>query len=352
MSPEQIGASHLERRWPAEWEPHAGTWLAWPHAPLTWPGHLEDARREYAEIVRALQGRETVRLLVGDEALEASARRSLAARGVDPERGIEYLRIPTDDSWLRDTGPIVIEERGADGSTARRAIAFGFNAWGGKYPPWDRDVHVAAKAAHAAGLPVASAGFVLEGGSIDGNGRGCVLTTESCLLNPNREAGRTREGMESRLARWLGTRQVLWLGDGIAGDDTDGHVDDIARFVDAGTVVAAVCDDPSDPNEKPLAENLVRLRHMRDQDGKPLSLATLPMPPAHRIGGHLCPASYANFYLANGVAIVPLFGAPSDTRALAVLRELLPGREVVGIRSDHLVLGLGSVHCLSQQEPA
>ena len=346
-----MAKEEMERRWPAEWEPHAGTWLAWPHAPATWPGHLEDARREYAEIIRALQGREPVRLLVGDDALEDSSRRTLRARGVDPERGIEYLRIPTDDSWLRDTGPIVIEERGADGTRTRRAVAFGLNAWGGKYPPWDRDLHVASKAAHASGLPVLSAGFVLEGGSIDGNGRGCVLTTESCLLNPNREAGRTREAMETRLARWLGARQVLWLGDGIAGDDTDGHIDDIARFVDAGTVVAAVCDDPSDPNEKPLAENLVRLRHMRDQDGKPLSLATLPMPPTHRIDGQVCPASYANFYLANGVAIVPLFGAPSDTRALAVLRELLPDREVVGIRSDHLVLGLGSVHCLSQQEP-
>ena len=341
-----------ERRWPAEWEPHAGTWLAWPHAPATWPGHLEDARREYVEIVRGLQGREAVRLLVADAAMEDSARKALAARGVEPDRGIEYLRIPTNDSWLRDTGPIVIEERGADRRGARRAVAFGFNAWGGKYPPWDRDLHVAARAARAAGLSVSSPGFVLEGGSIDGNGRGCILTTESCLLNPNREAGRTREAMETRLARWLGAREVLWLGDGIAGDDTDGHVDDIARFVDAGTIVAAVSDDPSDPNEKPLAENLVRLRHMRDQDGKPLSLATLPMPPTHRIDGQLCPASYANFYLANGVALVPLFGVPADTRALAVLRELLTGREVVGIPCSHLVLGLGAIHCLSQQEPA
>lgn len=342
----------VARRWPAEWEPHTATWLAWPHAPATWPGHLEDARREYVEIVRALQGRERVRLLVANAAMEDAARRALAARGVEPERGIEFLHIPTNDSWLRDTGPIVIEERGADGRSARRAVSFGFNAWGGKYPPWDRDTKVASRAARAAGLSVASAGFVLEGGSIDGNGRGCVLTTEACLLNPNREAGRTREAMETRLARWLGARQVLWLGDGIEGDDTDGHVDDIARFVDAGTVVASVSDDPSDPNEKTLADNLVRLRHMRDQDGKPLALATLPMPPAHRIDGQLCPASYANFYLANGVALVPTFGVPADTRALAVLRELLPGREIVGVRCSYLVLGLGAIHCLSQQEPA
>src|SRR5262245_20132266 len=210
------------RRWPAEWERHAATWLAWPHAPATWPGHLEEARREYVEIVRALQGRETVRLLVGDDALEASARKTLAAHGVDPERGIEYLRIATNDSWLRDTGPIVVEERGADGVAARRALAFGFNAWGGKYPPWDRDVEVATQAARAAGLPVERADFVLEGGSIDGNGRGCILTTEACLLEPNREAGRTREAMDARLARWLGARAVIWHGDGIEGDDTDG----------------------------------------------------------------------------------------------------------------------------------
>jgi agmatine deiminase len=338
------------RRWPAEWEPHAATWLAWPHAPLTWPGHLEEARRDYVEIVRALQGRETVRLLVGDDALEASARRTLTAHGVDPERGIEYLRIPTNDSWLRDTGPIVVEERDAGGRMQRHAVAFGFNAWGGKYPPWDRDVQVGERAARAAGMPVTRADFVLEGGSIDGNGRGCILTTESCLLNPNREAGRTREQMEARLARWLGARQVLWLGDGIEADDTDGHIDDIARFVDAGTVVAAVS-DAGDANAAPLAENLRRLRAARDQDGKPLSVVPLPMPPAHRIDDQLCPASYANFYLANGAALVPVFDAPSDARALAVLRELLPGREIVPIPSRYLVLGLGSVHCLSQQAP-
>jgi agmatine deiminase len=338
------------RRWPAEWEPHAATWLCWPHNPNSWPGHLPAAQREYVEIVRALQGREAIRLLVADAAFEESVRGTLRERGVDPERGIEYLRVPTNDSWLRDSGPIVVEERAADGRFARRAIAFDFNAWGGKYPPWDLDAQVSGLLAERAGLPLARADFVLEGGSIEGNGRGCVLTTEACLLNPNREPGRTRERMEARLAHWLGARSVLWLGDGIEGDDTDGHVDDIARFVDAGTVVAVESDDPADA--APLAANLARLRGMRDPDGKPLALATLPMPPPHFIDGQRCPASYANFYLANGIALVPVFGAPSDARALAVLRELLPGRDVVGIRSDHLVLGLGAVHCLSQQEPA
>jgi agmatine deiminase len=340
----------VTRRWPAEWEPHAAIWLCWPHNPNSWPGHLAEAQREYVEIVRALQGREPIRLLVADDAVEASVRRTLTSLGVDAERGIEYLRVPTNDSWLRDTGPIVVEETAGDGRRAQRAIAFGFNAWGGKYPPWDLDTRVAEQLAHAAELPVTHADFVLEGGSIEGNGRGCVLTTEACLLNPNREPGRTRESMEERLAEWLGASQVLWLGDGIEGDDTDGHVDDIARFVDASTVVAVTSEDPHD--SAPLAANLKRLRGMRDQDGKPLTVVTLPMPPAHRIDGQRCPASYANFYLANGAALVPIFGAPSDARALDSLRELLPGREIIGIRSSHLVLGLGAIHCLSQQLPA
>jgi agmatine deiminase len=338
---------HERLRWPAEWEPHESTWLAWPHNPDTWPGRLAAAQREFAGIARALQAREEVRLLVRDAAMEEEACRSLAAQGVEPGRGLRFVHVPTNDAWARDTAPIFV--RAADG--ALRLLDFGFNAWGGKYPPWDRDVEVAPRLARAAGLPVARADFVLEGGSIEGNGRGCVLTTESCLLNPNREPGRTREAMEARLAAWLGARQVLWLGDGIEGDDTDGHVDDIARFVDAGTVVAAVA-DPSDADAAPLAENLRRLRGMRDQDGKPLAVVPLPMPPPHHVDGQRCPASYANFYLANGVALVPVFGAPSDARALDVLRELLPGREVVGIPSRFLVLGLGSVHCLSQQEPA
>jgi agmatine deiminase len=179
-----------------------------------------------------------------------------------------------------------------------------------------------------------------------------VLTTESCLLNPNREPGRTRERMEERLATWLGATHVLWLEDGIAGDDTDGHVDDIARFVDASTVVAVVEEDPSDANHAPLAANLRRLRAMRDQDGKPLAVVPLPMPPEHAVAGQRCPASYANFLLANGCALVPTFGAPQDARALAILRELLPGRDVIEVPCGDLVYGLGAIHCLSQQEPA
>jgi agmatine deiminase len=328
-------------RWPAEWEPHRATWLAWPHAPGTWPGHLAEARAEYAGIVRALQGREAVELLVADSAMEEAARKQLAAAGVDPDRGLRFHHVPTNDSWLRDSGPIFVE----DDDEMRCALAFSFNAWGGKYPPWDLDDRVGAVIADRAGVACEELTFVLEGGSIDGDGAGTILTTESCLLNPNREtAPRTREQMERRLARWLGARRVVWLGEGIAADDTDGHIDDCARFVAPGVVVAACAD--AGPDQAILAENRRRLASAG------LEVHDLPMPPPHRVGGEVCPASYANFYLANGAALVPTFGAGSDARALAVLRDVLPGRDVIGVPCRTLVLGLGAIHCLSQQEPA
>jgi agmatine deiminase len=332
--------------WPGEFEPHDATWLAWPHNPDTWPGRLEAARGEFAVFVRELSAREPVRLLVADAAMEEPVRRRLADVGADLDR-LELVQAPTDDAWLRDTGPIAVRRAGE-----RVLLDFGFNAWGGKYPPWERDQAVPRVFEKRLGWPRIEVPFVLEGGSVDGDGDGTVLTTESCLLNPNRGAGRTRDIVERLLGQWLGARQVLWLGDGIAGDDTDGHVDDVARFVGPGTVVAAEEPDASDPNHAPLAENLRRLRRMRDARGRPLSVATLPMPPPTGPEDARSPASYANFYLAEGVALVPTFGADSDARALAVLRELLPGRDVVAVPCSNLVVGLGALHCLSQQEPA
>jgi agmatine deiminase len=334
-------------RWPAEWEPHAATWLSWPHNPETWPGRLPEVEAAFVEMVRALAGRETVRIDVANESMADGVARRLRAGGVETSRGVELHLFPTNDAWVRDHGPVFVT-RGRE----RAVVDFGYDAWGGKYPPWHLDDAIPRQVAAALGLPRYEAGFVLEGGSIDGDGRGSVLTTESCLLNPNRERGRTREGMERRLAHFLGARHVIWLGDGVEGDDTDGHVDDLARFVAPGVVVAAVEADAGDANHAPLADNLRRLRAARDADGKPLTVATLPMPPRLDAGGLRCPASYANFYVANGVVLVPVFGARSDRRALAVLAELFPGRDIVGIPSQDLVAGLGAVHCLTCQEPA
>lgn len=332
-------------RWPAEWEPHAATWLAWPHNPDTWPGCHPEAIGEYVELVRVLHAHEPVRILVNDEPMESLARDRLAAGGVEVDGRVRFHRVLTNDAWLRDSGPIGVR-RGNE----RLLLDFPFDSWGGKYPPWEADAAVPEAVARLTGLPRAAAEFVLEGGSVDGNGHGVVLTTDACLLHPNRGPGRTREEMEERLAHWLGARRVVWLGDGIEGDDTNGHVDDIARFVGEQTVVAAVADDPGDANHAPLMENLRRLRAARDERGVPYQVVSLPMPGVGRASGVRPPASYANFYLANGVALVPTFGVDEDAVALAILGEVLEGREVVGISCAALVEGLGTIHCLTQQE--
>lgn len=338
-------------RWPAEWEPHRATWLSWPHNPETWPGRLDRAEAAFCTIVRALEGRETLCINVADAAMEEHVRRRLRAAGVDVERAVELHHIPTDDAWVRDHGPIFVV-RDEDGRRERLLLDFAFDAWGRKYPPWDRDDQVPLRTAQALGLPRRRVDVVLEGGSVDGNGGGTILTTESCLLHPNRGAGRTRESLAKVLRETLGATHVIWLGGAVAGDDTDGHVDDLARFVGPRTVVAAVEARAADANSAPLARNLELLRAATDADGRPLDVVPLPMPPPLVVEGQRCPASYANFYLANGVALVPVFGSPEDGRALAILRELLPDRDVVGIPSEDLVVGFGAVHCLTQQEPA
>jgi agmatine deiminase len=303
--------------------------------------------------VRALAGRERVRISVRDARMEEAVRRTLAGAGVS-DAGVELFQHPTNDAWVRDHGPI-FAVRDAAGARERLALDFGYDAWGGKYPPYDLDDAIPRRVAEGLGLPRLEPGFVLEGGSVDGDGAGTVLTTETCLLKPSRrkpgEAERTLAEMERRLAAWLGARRVVWLGGEVEGDDTDGHVDDLARFAAPGVVVAGVEPDASDANSAPLADNLRRLRAARDAAGRALAVVELPMPPPVVWRGERCPASYANFYLANGVALVPFFGAPQDARALATLRELWPGRDVVPLPARHLVVGLGAVHCLTQQEP-
>ena len=317
--------------WPAEWQAHDATWLSWPHKRESWPGHFERVPDAFVAIVRALSGHELVRINVADAALAEVARRALHAGGVDVDRVVRFVHAATNDAWARDHGGIfAVRERA--GMRERAILDFGFNAWGGKYPPFDLDAAVPRHMAVSLDLPRFEADFVL-GGSIDGDGKH-DLTESACStrIDPG--------------------RHVRWLGDGILGDDTDGYIDDITRFVAPGVVVTVLEDDPADANHEPLRANLARLRGMRNAAGRPLSIATLPMPPPVVVDGQRCPASYANFYLANGVCLVPVFRAPQDARALAVMRELLPGRDVVGIDCRDLVYGLGAIHCVTQQEPA
>jgi agmatine deiminase len=259
--------------------------------------------------------------------------------------------IPTNDAWCRDHGPIFVE-RGDGGAREQVILDWGFNAWGDKYPPYDLDDVVPTKVGAELGIPVQHPGIILEGGSIDVNGRGSLLTTTSCLLNPNRNPHLSQREIEAYLREWLGATNVLWLGDGIAGDDTDGHIDDITRFTDETTIVTAVQPDRSDPDHEPLEANLRRLREMTDQDGRPFRIVTMPMPTPVEHDGARLPASYANFYIANGVVLLPTYrDTANDAEAQRVLQELFPTRRVVGIDCTDLVWGLGAFHCVTQQWP-
>jgi agmatine deiminase len=337
--------SNRRYRMPAEWAPHQGTWLSWPHNNETWPGYLAQAEAALEQAVVALAAGEVVHINVLDAAHEAALARRFAAR-VAPER-IRFHRIPTDDAWCRDHGAIFAY----DDRDALVALDFGFNAWGEKYLPYDADAAAARQMASALGVPRVAIDRVLEGGSIEVNGAGCVLTTEQCLLNPNRNPELSRAAVEAMLNRYLGATQVVWLGDGIVGDDTDGHIDDLTRFVDVATVVTVVETNRSDVNYTPLAENLERLRGVRMQDGGRFTIVELPMPdPVHGIRGRL-PASYANFYIGNDVVVLPVFEVPQDARAIDILAQCFPTRRIVPIDARALVVGLGTFHCLTQQIP-
>jgi agmatine deiminase len=348
----------IRYRMPAEWEPHEATWIAWPHQRDDWPGKFEAVPWVYAEIVRHLHPSEEVRILVNGPAGERRARDVLKKAPLDAER-IAFWRVPTDRVWTRDYGPMFVT---ADRPQAVTAFAcgivnWGFNGWA-KYPNWQRDDDATRKIGNR--LPwrmwwpeARGRRVVLEGGSIDVNGAGCLLTTEECLLSKvqQRNPGLSRRDYERLFAQYLGVHKVLWLGRGIAGDDTHGHVDDLARFVSPRTVVTVVEDNPDDPNFEPLQENLRRLRDMTDQDDKPLEVVPLPMPEPLFFDGQRLPASYANFYIANDRVLVPTFNDPNDRQALGILADLIPGRTVVGIHAVDLVWGLGTLHCLTQQQP-
>lgn len=332
---------------PAEWEPHEATWLSWPHNEDTWPGCLAEVERAFSEMVRVLAEHERVHINVLNADHAALVRRRLQDQ-VPPER-VRLHCCPTDDAWIRDYGAIFL--CGTDGRR-RLAVDFDYNAWGGKYPPYELDRRVAGFMAEVAGQPVSSVPLVLEGGSIDVNGDGCLLTTEQCLLHANRNPRRSRGEIEAVLTETIGARRMIWLGEGIAGDDTDGHIDQLARFVSADTVVAAVERDRADPNFAALRANRDRLEQAELPDGRRLRVVELPMPAPLFHRRQRLPASYANFYVANGVVLLPVFGCRQDAAAAELLRGCFPDRSVVPIDCRGVIAGLGALHCLTQQQPA
>ncbi len=339
-------------RMPAEWEPHAATWLSWAHNPDNWPGMNlpEQIWVPYVQMIAALARSEPVYINVNDDTMATTVQTILAAAGV--HENIHLVPIPTNFPWCRDHGTIFVQRTPAAPShlPPLRGVVWQFNAWGSKYPLPD-DSRAAARMATEMGVDTVAGGMVLEGGAIDVNGAGTLLTTESCLLNPNRNPHMNKAAIEERLKAMLGVSQIIWLGEGIAGDDTDGHVDDITRFVAPDTVLTVVSNDPDDSNYAPLQANLRRLRAARDQNGKRLRVRTLPMPPPITHNGERLPASYANFYIANRVVLLPTFGASTDATAQQVVQACFPEREVVPIDCHNVVWGLGACHCLTQQVP-
>jgi agmatine deiminase len=342
-------------RWPAEWEPHSATWIAWPHHEPDWPGKFEPIPWVYCEIVRALHARERVEILCQDEGVRDSARTMLTAHGVDLEQVGLHL-VPTDRVWTRDSGPTGV----LDDAGALTWVGWKFNAWA-KYPNHTRDALVGGEIARLSGRPIVrglrpddGAPLVLEGGGIETDGAGTMLVTEEWLLSDTqvRNPGMTREDYERAFAEWLGVTRTIWLGEGCVGDDTHGHIDDVARFVDADTIVVAVEEDPADDNHARSIDNLRRLELAARSGNRPLRIVTLPFPRPVIMNRERLPASYANFYMANGVVIVPTFNDPRDRVALNVLANLLPSHRIVGIHAVDLVWGLGTLHCLTQQEPA
>ncbi|GAA4518316.1 agmatine deiminase family protein [Sphingobacterium thermophilum] len=341
-TPKQQGYS-----FPAEWAEQEAMWLSWPHKEASWPGKIETIYKPYSEFIKAVAEDQKVRINVADEAMKNFALRHLEAVNANLAN-VEFYFHETNDAWCRDHGPAFVINK----TEKKKAVVdWGYNAWGGKYPPFDLDDVIPTKIANHFGLPLFTPPIVMEGGSVEFNGAGTVLTTTSCLLNENRNPHLTKEQIEQYLKEFYGQEQVLWLGDGIVGDDTDGHIDDITRFVNEDTVLTVVEENPEDENYQPLQENLEALKKMTLLDGRKLNIVELPMPAPVIYEDTRLPASYANFYIANKVVVVPIFNDKNDERALQIIQSCFPGRKVIGINSVDIIWGLGSFHCLSQQEP-
>ncbi len=345
LTPKQLGYS-----FPAEWHQHEATWLSWPHKEASWPGKLNTIYPYYAHFIKELAKHELVRINVADEKMKSFALKHLQKQGVDLTKVAFYFN-ETNDAWCRDHGPAFLINPNAK-EHKKVVVDWGYNAWGDKYPPYDLDDVVPTRIGQQFGLPVFNPGIVMEGGSVEFNGNGTILTSTACLLNKNRNPHLNQQQIEAYLYNYYGAEQVLWVEDGIVGDDTDGHIDDTVRFVNEDTVLTVIEENQNDENYKLLQNNLKQLQQMRLLNGKQLNIIELPMPDAVVYEEQRLPASYANFYIANKSVIVPTYRCSKDDTALKIIQEHFKDRTVIGIDSTEIIWGLGSFHCLSQQEPA
>ena len=348
MNEENKTPRELGYYFPAEFARHIATWLSWPHKEESWPGKIETIFPIYTQFIKLAAEGEKVNINVADEVMKRKALGHLEKAQANLNN-IQFFFHPTNDAWCRDHGPAFLIN---DQKKKKMLVKWNYNAWGGKYPPFDLDNQIPISIAKHYQMDCATPGIVMEGGSVDFNGKGTVLTTTSCLLNPNRNPHLTQSQIEKYLLNYYGVENILWLGDGIAGDDTDGHIDDITRFVNDNTVVTVVESDKRDANYKPLKENIEALERMKLENGKPINIVELPMPSPLIYQDQRLPASYANFYITNNYVVTPIFRDRNDETALMILQKCFPDRKVVGLDSTDIIWGLGSFHCLSQQEPA
>jgi agmatine deiminase len=334
---------------PAEFAPHSATWLSWPHKEASWPGKIETIYPFYSQFIKEVAKGEDVCINVENDAMKAFAIKSLTEAGADLGK-IRFFIHPTNDAWCRDHGPAFLINPHAE--IKKVIVDWGYNAWGNKYPPFDLDDVIPTLIGKHYNIPVYHPGIVMEGGSVEFNGQGTLLTSTACLLNPNRNPHLNQQQIEAYLYNYYGVEQVLWVDEGIIGDDTDGHIDDTVRFVNANTVLTVVEENKQDENYELLQHNLRQLKQMRLLNGQQLHVIELPMPDAIEYEGQRLPASYANFYIANAAVIVPTYRCANDDKALQIIQQSFPDRKVIGIDSTDIIWGLGSFHCLSQQEPA
>lgn len=347
--PDSKTPKELGYAFPAEFAKHDATWLSWPHKEASWPGKIATIYPVYAQFIKLVAEGEKVNINVADEAMKQKALRYVQEAGADLNN-VNFFIHPTNDAWCRDHGPAFLLNPNAEHK--KIIVDCGYNAWGGKYPPFDLDDNIPTLIAKHYNIPVVYPGIVMEGGSVEFNGKGTLLTTTSCLLNENRNPHLNQKQIEEFLYNYYGVKNILWLGDGILGDDTDGHIDDLTRFVNEDTVITVVETNRSDENYVPLRDNLKELSKLRLENGKQMNIVELPMPEAIVYEDMRLPASYANFYISNKYVIVPTFRDKNDDKAVEIIQKTFPDRKVVGLDSLDIIWGLGSFHCLSQQEPS